>query len=352
MGIGLMETIWTQSTQEDAYRLLLLAIANNANDDTRVGWPGIAYLAVRIRKSERQTQRLIHDLAETGDLAVEWGVGRGNPNIYHVLTGLSAEEIADRKALVDQINNGSEASEARYNIQKGDTRRHHNQREKSIKKVTADGIKGDIGDKKGDIEDKKGDIAMSTEPSIEPSNKLSLKPSEGKSADAAPSPLLTKPVLKLDPSKPKAKPERKETPEETAYFAACVPVMARVCQIDLNITGGWARCKKVLQALYHATIRPTPELLERHYGQPDGYWFSRDWRGQKGDTPEPHFIQNTWGKATSLLSSTANGKPALRPTSTVSRAQTQADAMMSMLTTIRAEPEFSGEVIEGGVVYG
>lgn len=110
-------------------------------------------------------------------------------------------------------------------------------------------------------------------------------------------PSLPAPDLRtVKPTTPKSK--RTETPEETAYYAACVPVVARACRIDLKVTGEWARCKKPLQALYHATVRPTPELLSQHYETPTGYWYTQDFRGKKGETPEPHWIQNTWGKAT------------------------------------------------------
>lgn len=124
-------------------------------------------------------------------------------------------------------------------------------------------------------------------------------------AQSAPPVKPSKPVLS-EPKKPVSR-QRKEPPEETAYYAECVPVVARVCRIDLAITGEWARCKKPLQALYHATIRPTPELLAVHYERPTGYWYAHDFRGLKGDPPEPHWIQNTWGKATSGAPRVVNG---------------------------------------------
>lgn len=132
---------------------------------------------------------------------------------------------------------------------------------------------------------------------------------KGGAASAAPPPPPSKPVVsEPTPASPK-RPGRaaKETPEETAYYAACVPVVARACRIDLKVPGEWARCKKPLQALYHATVRPTPDLIALHYEMPAGYWYTRDFRGQKGETPEPHWIQNTWGKAVSATPTPPNG---------------------------------------------
>ena len=354
MGIGLMEAVWTQSEAEDSYRLLLIAIANNANDDSRVGWPGIAYLSVRIRKSERQTQRLIHDLAETEDLAVEWGVGRGNTNIYHVLTGMTPQEKAERKELVARINEGQEVSDARRCIQKGDVYCHLKARQTAAKKVTSSDRKGDIQDKKGDIELRKGDTAMSTEPSLELSDKPSVKPSEvAAAADAAPpAPVAEKPSPPVVPSRPK-KAGRQETPEETAYYAACVPALAEVCQVDLRVPGEWARCKKPLQALYHATVRPTPALIRQHYGTAGGYWYASDFRGKKGEAPEPHFVQNTWGKATSAAprvvpASGTNARAA------PSKSERTAAAVDEYLRDLRQGPTSGTQILDaqGKVIYG
>lgn len=145
---------------------------------------------------------------------------------------------------------------------------------------------------------------------------------------------------------------RKEPPEETAYYAECVPVVARVCRIDLAITGEWARCKKPLQALYHATIRPTPELLTAHYERPTGYWYAHDFRGKQGDPPEPHWIQNTWGKATSAAPRVVNGNGHARaaPMSRSDRNRQILDEAMA--EALGQSPPTGGAIVEGRVIRG
>lgn len=103
------------------------------------------------------------------------------------------------------------------------------------------------------------------------------------------------------PSKVKTAPRQRDpklSPDEQAYYAETVPVMAEACCIDLAVEGAWARCQKQLRALYHATVRPTPDLLRREYIQPGGHWYTHDWRGLKGQAPEPQHIAATWGAAT------------------------------------------------------
>lgn len=316
MGIGLMEAVWTQSEAEDSYRLLLVAIANNANEDSRVGWPGIAYLSARIRKSERQTQRLIHDLAETDDLAVEWGVGRGNPNIYHVLTGLTPQEKAERKEIVARINEGLEASEARAYILKGDTSRHLKVHPTIAKKVTPARKKGDTDAIKGDIETPKGDTAMSTEPSIKPSIKPSVEPSES------------------------APPVKSSTPHQ-----ALVGMIAKASYLDLGVTRNKGRVVKAAGELGH--IGATPEQIERYYVGLESWWFTRcdHWAARKRQRPTPEFICETWGWWNTDIPVNGNGHARAAP-------PPQEDGIAALRARLTGQAPTDGNVIEGRFRHG
>jgi hypothetical protein len=75
----------------------------------------------------------------------------------------------------------------------------------------------------------------------------------------------------------------------------------------------WAQCQKQLRALYNAQVRPTAALVAREYGQPTGYWYAQDWRGQKGQPPAPHDVTNTWGAATTFKAVKTNGHPRAAP---------------------------------------
>ena len=61
--------VWEQSQTQDSERMLLLAIAEHA-EDNGYAWPGIARLASMIKKSPRHTMRLIGNLEAAGELFV------------------------------------------------------------------------------------------------------------------------------------------------------------------------------------------------------------------------------------------------------------------------------------------
>jgi len=65
-----MSKIWQSSRRKGSELLLLLAIADNAND-SGYAYPGIEYLARKSRLSERQVRRIIQSLEESGELSVD-----------------------------------------------------------------------------------------------------------------------------------------------------------------------------------------------------------------------------------------------------------------------------------------
>ena len=67
MSIRVMTNVWENSIAKGSVLLLLLAIADNANDDGEA-WPGTEYLAHKIRMSERQVIRLRQKLYDSGEL--------------------------------------------------------------------------------------------------------------------------------------------------------------------------------------------------------------------------------------------------------------------------------------------
>jgi DNA-binding MarR family transcriptional regulator len=84
--------VWESSRQRDSRLLLLMALADAANDE---GWssPKISWLAERSRISTRQVQRLLRQLEEEGVLETRPGGGRRLPSYYRVL--VSAAQKGD-----------------------------------------------------------------------------------------------------------------------------------------------------------------------------------------------------------------------------------------------------------------
>ena len=88
MSIKVMSHVWENSKQKGAGLLLLLAIADNANDDGDC-FPGVARLAQRVRADERNVKRMIGKLEESSELLVfkEAGIqtDHGWTNLYRVV---------------------------------------------------------------------------------------------------------------------------------------------------------------------------------------------------------------------------------------------------------------------------
>ncbi len=82
MSIKLMTAVWEDPTIENATeRLLLLALADHANDDG-VCWPTIDQLAKRACISPGQTTRLIAKLVADGRIKADRRGGRGRASTY------------------------------------------------------------------------------------------------------------------------------------------------------------------------------------------------------------------------------------------------------------------------------
>jgi hypothetical protein len=179
MSIKIMNAVWQCSKQKGTPLLLMIAIADNANDGGEA-WPGIEYLAHKIRMSERQTQRLVRDLEKTDELIVERGGGRGNAHRYFILVGKTPDEIATLRAREkkgDKMSPFPKEIPARQpRAIKGDKLSPFPEEAKAQPAEPIKGdkmtpfptetleLKGDTQVQKGDIFGLKGDTAMSPEP--------------------------------------------------------------------------------------------------------------------------------------------------------------------------------------------
>jgi len=89
MSIKAMTNIWDHSAQKGSKLLLLLAIADHA-DEYAFAWPGVKALAQKIRMSERHTKRLLGELEKAGELYID---RRDYHNRYIIVVGLSQEDL-------------------------------------------------------------------------------------------------------------------------------------------------------------------------------------------------------------------------------------------------------------------
>lgn len=83
MSIKCMSKVWDESKQKGSNLLVLLALADFA-DDFGYCWPSIATIAAKARLSERQTIRIIQSLEEQGELLVKHDRRNGNKYIVRI----------------------------------------------------------------------------------------------------------------------------------------------------------------------------------------------------------------------------------------------------------------------------
>lgn len=74
MSVKQMARVWEWSTAEGSGLLVLLALADHADDDGYC-YPGVARIARKARLSERSTQRIIGDLEAAGEVSRDIGQG-------------------------------------------------------------------------------------------------------------------------------------------------------------------------------------------------------------------------------------------------------------------------------------
>jgi|SRR5436190_18738217 len=91
MSIELTSAVWKHSRQKSGGLLVLLAIADYANEDS-IAWPGVPTLARKTRMSKRNVQRWLEALQGDGELKVFRNKGRHGSNLYKVCLPVAAED--------------------------------------------------------------------------------------------------------------------------------------------------------------------------------------------------------------------------------------------------------------------
>jgi len=84
LSIKVSTAVWKKSRQGGGALLVLLAVADHADDEGRA-WPSVGTLAQRTRLTERQVRRILNTLVASGELVIETrGGGRNLSNRYRV----------------------------------------------------------------------------------------------------------------------------------------------------------------------------------------------------------------------------------------------------------------------------
>lgn len=93
MSIEISHHVWKHSSHKGSELLILLAIADNADTETKLAHPGIPYLAKKSRLSERAVQYAIRKLTDSGEVTVMSNEGPNGVNVYRVNTEKMDGEI-------------------------------------------------------------------------------------------------------------------------------------------------------------------------------------------------------------------------------------------------------------------
>lgn len=122
MSIKVTETVWEHSQQTGTALLMLQAIAWHANDNGFC-WPSVATLARKCRISTRHAKRLIRQLEEAGEIAVDVGGGRGYASTYKVLlvNGDMPDTVSERKGDMQGQKGDIQGKTVTSGVAKGDT---------------------------------------------------------------------------------------------------------------------------------------------------------------------------------------------------------------------------------------
>lgn len=83
MSIKAMTKVWDHSQQEGTRLLLMLALADYADDQGR-SFPGIKTLAKKVRLDPRNVQRALRELEDAGEIKTITGVGFKGTNVYQI----------------------------------------------------------------------------------------------------------------------------------------------------------------------------------------------------------------------------------------------------------------------------
>lgn len=84
MSIKVMSEVWDHATVSQGTLLVLLALADSADERSRECWPAISSIAAKARLSERQVQRCIVELQSCEIIVITPNAGRSGSNLFRI----------------------------------------------------------------------------------------------------------------------------------------------------------------------------------------------------------------------------------------------------------------------------
>ncbi len=114
MSVKTLADAWDNSVHKGSELLVLVAIAENSNDDTDSTYLSIEFIAWKTRLSRRSVQRIISTLEKSGELLIQRNRGRNGTNVYRINTKAGNYGIRPntRNAMVGAFDTPPSDSEA------------------------------------------------------------------------------------------------------------------------------------------------------------------------------------------------------------------------------------------------
>ena len=84
MSIKIMQEVMECAPVDKGTLLVLVVLADSADETSRECWPSVARLAARARLSDRQVQSCLRQLEECGIIHVMPNAGRSGTNLYRI----------------------------------------------------------------------------------------------------------------------------------------------------------------------------------------------------------------------------------------------------------------------------
>lgn len=107
MSIEWMTHVWNNSKQKGSQLLMLLAIADYANE-TGKAWPGIETLSQRTRQTPRNTIRIIEKLAKSGEITISERASNYGTNEYTLNLSTAKKKARNPKMSHDNLGKKDE----------------------------------------------------------------------------------------------------------------------------------------------------------------------------------------------------------------------------------------------------
>jgi Helix-turn-helix domain len=130
MSIKVMTEVWESSSTKGGARLVLLALADYANDEGYCH-PGVERLALKSALTERNVQFILRELEARGELVTLQRAGRGHVNAYWVvppktvarlrLEGKTAKSFHPFQMLEEKVKSGAEKVKSAAQMVKSET---------------------------------------------------------------------------------------------------------------------------------------------------------------------------------------------------------------------------------------